>query len=205
MSGGEAGSHRTWSASWAVLSRGSGRGLLFDVGVDGGGWFPRQSRMPLSLSLPRSLSLSHGRSLTLCTCHRDWTRPRHARSAASSPPSGGIGPTGSSSRPSASRCTSASTSPTGVRTPSDLNLGHALPPRLAKYRRPRSIRWQFDLVPLGQKGIEPQNQSLIPVKQCRHPLNHPGSIDLLGFEGLHDVEEFVVDVGTVAEFEFDLV
>ena len=36
-------------------------------------------------------------------------------------------------------------------------------------------------------------------------MNDPHRVHLLRLEALHDFEEFVVDAGTVAEFQFDLV
>ncbi len=42
-------------------------------------------------------------------------------------------------------------------------------------------------------------------KEARDTSDHPGRVDALAFELLHDVEEVVVDLRLVAEFELDLV
>ena len=43
------------------------------------------------------------------------------------------------------------------------------------------------------------------MKESGDTLNDAGRVNLLGFERFHDLEEFVVDLGTVPEFHFDLV
>jgi len=67
------------------------------------------------------------------------------------------------------------------------------------------VAGELDLVPLGQEGVEPQNQALVALEQVGHPPDDAGGVDLLRLERLHDVEELVVDVRPVAELHLDLV
>ena len=80
-------------------------------------------------------------------------------------------------------------------------------PRMVRHaeKGTRAIPWDLDPESLGQKRIETENQGLVTPKQCRHTPNDAGSVDFLGFELLHDLEELIVDVGTVAELHLDLV
>lgn len=67
------------------------------------------------------------------------------------------------------------------------------------------VAGKLDLVPLGQKGVEPQHQPLVALEQAGHPADDARRVDLLRLERLHDVEELVVDLRPVAELHLDLV
>jgi len=67
------------------------------------------------------------------------------------------------------------------------------------------IGWDVDTIPLGQKRVKPQNQVLVPVEELGDAADDTGGIDLVGFEGFHYFEEFVVDVWSVTEYDFYLV
>ena len=64
---------------------------------------------------------------------------------------------------------------------------------------------QLNLVPLGQKGVEPQHQPLVALEQAGNSPDDARRVDLLRLERLHDVEELVVDLRPVAELHLDLI
>ena len=63
----------------------------------------------------------------------------------------------------------------------------------------------FYFITLGQEGVEPVNQLAVALEERRNSSNDAGRVDLLALEGLHDLEEFIVDLGLVAELGLDLV
>ena len=63
----------------------------------------------------------------------------------------------------------------------------------------------FYLITLGQEGVEAIDQLAVALEERRDSANDAGRVDLLALEGLHDLEEFVVDLGLVAELGLDLV
>mmetsp|Transcript_17792 Transcript_17792/g.50922 ORF Transcript_17792/g.50922 Transcript_17792/m.50922 type:complete len:452 (-) Transcript_17792:126-1481(-) len=64
---------------------------------------------------------------------------------------------------------------------------------------------ELDLVPLGQEGVESQDEVVVATEQRRHSPDDAGRVDLLCLEVLHDLEELVVDAGAVAELQLDLI
>mmetsp|Transcript_28777 Transcript_28777/g.63370 ORF Transcript_28777/g.63370 Transcript_28777/m.63370 type:complete len:287 (-) Transcript_28777:202-1062(-) len=67
------------------------------------------------------------------------------------------------------------------------------------------VRRELDLVPLGEEGVESQNELLVALEQVGYTTDDARGVDLLRFERLHDVEELVVDVRTIAELHLDLI
>ena len=67
------------------------------------------------------------------------------------------------------------------------------------------VRRKLDLVPLGEEGVEAQNEVLVALEQVGYTADDARGVDLLRFERLHDVEELVVYVRTLAELHLDLI
>lgn len=63
---------------------------------------------------------------------------------------------------------------------------------------------KLNLVPLGQKGVEPEDELTVPFKELLHSMDDAGSVDLLSFELLHDLEEGVINVLVVSKPCLDL-
>lgn len=63
----------------------------------------------------------------------------------------------------------------------------------------------LNFVPLGQERIETQYQIIIPMKQPPNSVDNTNGIHFLGFEILHNFEEFIVDSWSIAEFQLDLI
>ena len=63
----------------------------------------------------------------------------------------------------------------------------------------------FYFITLGQEGVEPVNQLAVALEERRNSANDAGRVDLLGLEGLHDLEKLIVDLGLVPELGLDLV
>jgi hypothetical protein len=67
------------------------------------------------------------------------------------------------------------------------------------------IQWKLNLVPFRQKSIETQHQLLVAVEEIGHRANDTRCVDLLRLKILHNIEELVIDMRTVAELHLHLI
>ena len=63
----------------------------------------------------------------------------------------------------------------------------------------------FYLITLGQEGVEPVDQLAVALEERRNSTDDAGRVDLLALEGLHDLEEFIINLGLIPKFGLDLV
>ena len=64
---------------------------------------------------------------------------------------------------------------------------------------------QFDLVTLGKKGVESKNELSISLKQVGDASDHSRCVYLVCLEGLHNVQELIVDVRSITELYLYLI
>ena len=71
-------------------------------------------------------------------------------------------------------------------------------------RRPARQIFHLDLVPLGEEGVEPQDELLVAVEQVLHLFDDARGVDRLGLELLHNLQEVVIDLPVVLKPGLDL-
>jgi hypothetical protein len=86
------------------------------------------------------------------------------------------------------------------------DVGHLLTRSVKKKRRaPILFVRDLNLITFRKKRVKAEHELSISLKQIRNTTNHPSGINLLRFEGFHNVEKFIVNVRTVSKLHLDLI